>query len=425
MADIASLIAGFNPDVLGQMSRIRQYDMDQINLDREGKILSLQDQLAAGTEDLMKKYSIYNPQGARQMFLNEKDQLDRFSRFARKINQAPLERRAQMYGQLIKAAPRLGIDVSDIPSVYNEEAQAYLMAADGLDMTSYQEAQLEENRLNREAAREREQLDLYKPTTTMRDYEFFKQQLMNNGVSENEASQTALGAVKKGVNVNVGDSTAPQAKKFNEQLGKAWAEDYSSINAAAKNANNTISTSDEIIKIANNPNVYFGPGAKYVKGTKKLAQSLGLADFGDSVNQADVMTAYGNRLAMQMRNPDSGFGLTGSTSDRDVQFLLDSVPNLSQTREGAIYLANLSKASAQRDRDLAKLANEYRRKNGVFDSNDFFVSVVEKYDEENPLIKPEEINKVLKKTGKDLTENKYSNGETVITKAGFKIREIK
>lgn len=409
MADIISLIAGYSPDVLGQMSRINQYDMDQINLNREGKILSLQDQLAAGTEDLMKKYSIYNPQGARQMFLNEKDQLDRFSRFARKINQAPLERRAQMYGQLIKAAPSLGIDVSDIPSVYNEEAQAYLMAADGLDMTSYQEAQLEENRLNREAANQRNLLDLYKPTTTMRDYEFFKQQLMNNGMSENEASQTALGAVKKGVNVNLGDSAAPQAKKFNEQLGKAWADDYSSINAAAKNANNTISTSDEIIKIANNPNVYFGPGAKYVKGTKKLAQSLGLADFGDSVNQADIMNAYGNRLAMQMRNPDSGFGLTGSTSDRDVQFLLDSVPNLSQTREGAIYLANLSKASAQRDRDLAKLANEYRRKNGVFDSNDFFVSVVEKYDEKNPIVRPEEINKLLKKTGKDLTENKYSN----------------
>ena len=56
MADIASLIAGYSPDVLGQMSRINQYDMDQINLNREGKILGLQDQLAAGTEDLMKKY---------------------------------------------------------------------------------------------------------------------------------------------------------------------------------------------------------------------------------------------------------------------------------------------------------------------------------------------------------------------------------
>lgn len=408
MADLTSLIANFSPDVLGQMSRINQYDYNKLQTDREQKLMSIQDQLAAGTEDLMKKYSIYNPQGARQIYLNEKEQLDRFSRFARKINQSSPELRAQMYGQLIKAAPGLGIDVSDIPTEYNDEAQAYLDAADGLDMSSYQQAMLEENRLNREATRRREMMDLYKPTTTMKDYEFFKQQLINNGMSENEASQIALGAVKKGVNVNVGDNTAPQAKKFNEQLGKAWADDYSSINAAAKNANNTISTSDEIIKIANNPNVYFGPGAKYIKNTKKLAQSLGLADFGDSVNQADIMTAYGNRLAMQMRNPDSGFGLTGSTSDRDVQFLLDSVPNLSQTREGAIYLANLSKASAQRDRDLAKFANEYRRKNGVFDSNDFYVNVVEKYDKENPLIKPEDINNILKKSGKSTNQGKYS-----------------
>lgn len=367
MADIASLIAGYSPDVLGQMSRINQYDMDQINLNREGKILGLQDQLAAGTEDLMKKYSIYNPQGARQMFLNEKDQLDRFSRFARKINQAPLERRAQMYGQLIKAAPRLGIDVSDIPSVYNEEAQAYLMAADGLDMTSYQEAQLEENRLNREAANQRmltqdrlERERLAEEYARKLQLEEYKASLKNNQQEEfnnlKDADKEALVAAEN----------LPLAEQKLNDLISLIGKGYSSDNAIE---GYLLSTSGKLGAT--------GGTIQEQRKNQLLAE-----------NQA-------KNVILPLLRQTLGAQFTENEGKRILALLVPDPNEPISVRQDKVrqYIGEL--------RDKVKSSIRGRR--------------LEKY-----ITNDSVRNLIIDKPAKN-----SSNGETVITKAGFKIREIK
>lgn len=50
--------------------------------------------------------------------------------------------------------------------------------------------------------------------------------------------------------------------------------------------------------------------------------------------EAEVFNAISNQLALLIRNPDSGMGLPGATSNRDLNFLIESVPNLGTSVEG-------------------------------------------------------------------------------------------
>lgn len=239
MADLPSLIASFRPDGAAQVAKLIQNDFnqaraaqEQLDYDRNRKIMSIQDQLAAGTEDLMKKYSIYNPQGAGQIYLNEKAQIEKMSRIARNINQAPLERRGAMWEQIYKNAGRLGLDMSDVPALYGEDAQNLLDIYSNLDMSSYQQAQIEESKLNREDAMERlllqdklqRERDREKAIRDM-ELETYKQSLKNNQQEEfnklKDADKEALVAAEN----------LPLAEQKLNELIKLIDRGYNSENA--------------------------------------------------------------------------------------------------------------------------------------------------------------------------------------------------
>jgi hypothetical protein len=77
-----------------------------------------------------------------------------------------------------------------------------------------------------------------------------------------------------------------------------------------------------------------GALAKLSKGAKSFVQSL----FPDAdikgLAEAEVFNAISNQLALLIRNPDSGMGLPGATSNRDLSFLIESVPNLGTSVQG-------------------------------------------------------------------------------------------
>lgn len=64
-----------------------------------------------------------------------------------------------------------------------------------------------------------------------------------------------------------------------------------------------------------------------------LDMGITIADSATEVPLMQTLAAAQGSLALRMRNPESGFGLTGSTSDRDLKFLQQTVGSISNTKE--------------------------------------------------------------------------------------------
>jgi hypothetical protein len=77
-----------------------------------------------------------------------------------------------------------------------------------------------------------------------------------------------------------------------------------------------------------------GALAKLSKGAKSFVQSLFPDTEIEGLAESEVFNAISNQLALLIRNPDSGMGLPGATSNRDLSFLIESVPNLGTSVEG-------------------------------------------------------------------------------------------
>lgn len=76
-----------------------------------------------------------------------------------------------------------------------------------------------------------------------------------------------------------------------------------------------------------------GTGRTTIVAAKKALSLVTGQDY-EGVAEAEVFGALSNQLALAIRNPDSGMGLPGATSNRDIQFLIDSIASLDKTREG-------------------------------------------------------------------------------------------
>lgn len=157
MADIVSLIAGFNPAGFYNENRALDLQNDAQNMQnsRERKIMSLQDQLASNVQDPWGQYRIYNPQGARQTYLADQEQLEIGSRFARNFKNIDPRNREKAYLQFLKYAPKIGVDVSDLPAYYDAaQIDPFMEQMASLGLSSREQAALEAEDKRIESQRE-------------------------------------------------------------------------------------------------------------------------------------------------------------------------------------------------------------------------------------------------------------------------------
>jgi hypothetical protein len=118
-------------------------------------------------------------------------------------------------------------------------------------------------------------------------------------------------------------------------------------------------------------------------GLMTLAQAAGLS-------RVELFQATANMRALEMRNPESGYGLTGNTSDRDIIYLSNAVIQLSKTEAANEALLIMERA---RDRRLLLVATtqmqsiRLNRGEGTIGS---YESLKEALKDE-PLLKPKEV----------------------------------
>ena len=118
------------------------------------------------------------------------------------------------------------------------------------------------------------------------------------------------------------DETMRQVVKSNNDRSKA-----------ANNANDQDFQYNKLLELMKDGTLNTGAFAKFSLEAKKALSAVTGVDI-ESLDKAEAFTAITNQLALRIRNPDSGLGLTGNTSNADLQFLRESIPSLERTIGG-------------------------------------------------------------------------------------------
>jgi hypothetical protein len=102
--------------------------------------------------------------------------------------------------------------------------------------------------------------------------------------------------------------------------------------------------------------------SKSFKGV--LSSVLGVEIEG--LAEAEALEAISNKLALEVRNPASGMGLPGATSNRDLDFLIAAIPGLRKSVKGNRLMIALAKEQHKMRQALNREQSRIIKENGGY-----------------------------------------------------------
>lgn len=176
-----------------------------------------------------------------------------------------------------------------------------------------------------------------------------------------------------------------QESEFGKTVGKAFGDQYADVMKADMAAPFTIAKYDRLGQLLGD--VKTGKFKGTIVDLKAAAKAAGfdLSAMGirDDVAPAQAARALSNMLALEMRNPAGGAGMPGAMSDKDREFLVQSIPGLENDPAAISTMIDYRKRLAKRDQQVAKMARDYRKKTGLFDEG--FYEELAQWSEKNTL----------------------------------------
>jgi hypothetical protein len=165
-----------------------------------------------------------------------------------------------------------------------------------------------------------------------------------------------------------------------KKVGGFFGEEYGNVLKAGTSAQSKLNRYNRLGELLADVDTgkFTGAGLEVAKA----ARSLGF-NVSDKVGNLEAAQALSGEIALELRNPSGGAGMPGAMSDADRQFLQNMVPGLQTTPQGRTLMLDTAKRLAQRDIDVARIARDYRRRNGQIDEG--FYEELAGFSEANPL----------------------------------------
>jgi hypothetical protein len=164
-------------------------------------------------------------------------------------------------------------------------------------------------------------------------------------------------------------------------VGEAFGKQYATIQEAGFKSNSMINNAQRLNTLLDKVNT--GKLTPLGVDIASAAESLGFKGIDPKLGNKQAAESLSNEMALQLRNPSGGAGMPGALSDADRVYLQSMTPNLTKTPEGRKLISETMITLAKRDQDVAKLARDYRKKNGGFDEG--FYDELAKWSAANPL----------------------------------------
>ena len=287
------------------------------------------------------------------------------------------------------AAPRTQVAQADIPMAGATPAQGFAIPQGAAPvqtgptiLPNLSTEQLQQLRGMRGLPKERQDLidmalkerqELSKPTDAMRGYLFARQQGYTGTFMDYQQELRRAGATN--VNIDRGET------KYDEEMGKQFAQLNKEIIDGARDGRRKIAVLSRMEGILSDPNVYTGAGANLVLQAKRMAKAMGF-DVGD-LSGPEAIQAISNQFALELRNPSGGAGMPGALSDKDREFLQQSVPGLERTPGGNRLIIDYMRRMAERSIQVDKLRRDYVRQHKRLDEG--FYDILAEWSEANPI----------------------------------------
>ena len=165
------------------------------------------------------------------------------------------------------------------------------------------------------------------------------------------------------VNVNTAEGIAGAGqKKATEKLGEGIGDRADKRLTQAFEGTRQNQQLDRI-KLAISRGADTGLGEETILDLRNLASTLIGTPVSEQMGEQELIRTISNEMALRLRNPESGLGLTGNTSNKDLDFLKASVVGLSRTEQGNLLIIEMM----QRFNQLkVAAANEQQR---IIDNN--------------------------------------------------------
>ena len=130
--------------------------------------------------------------------------------------------------------------------------------------------------------------------------------------------------------------------------------------ASARQNDNTLNRLDKLNEVA-----FSGIAAPAYKVAARLGDAIGIETEG--LTETELFDSLSNQLVLGQTSK-----LTGVLTDKDMDLLASTVPQLSQTKEGRKQLISIMKEINGATKDKARLAAKFRKENdGQFDDMAF------------------------------------------------------
>lgn len=197
----------------------------------------------------------------------------------------------------------------------------------------------------------------------------------NSAYQKYEFDKAREGATRVSQNVN-----STQEREEHKAVGKFFGEAYADIQRAGFAAAENIARAERLGQLLEG--VHTGKFAPLGLEVSKAAQAIGF-NIDPNVGNKEAAEALANQMALELRNPAGGAGMPGALSDKDREFLKQMIPGIGVTPEGRKKILFTMKQIAKRNQEVARMAREYRKRNGELD--DGFYDELFTFSSANPL----------------------------------------
>ena len=220
---------------------------------------------------------------------------------------------------------------------------------------------------------------------------------------------------KPGVQVNLGGAQDPLVTEADEgakKIGQGTGDAFVKIQNAGNSATGQLNRLTALREFGNRAGT--GKLSKVKSSSLRTIDAIFGSDFSkrEEVTNQQIIEMFSNRMALELRNPESGGGLTGSTSERDLTFLIESIPGIGNEDLAFDVSVELLSRFEQRKVETAKLAREFKRelikdgdrvvkKRGQFSFS--FAERLAQFNTENPMSFGDLVEKVRAATAKPKT----------------------
>jgi hypothetical protein len=187
-----------------------------------------------------------------------------------------------------------------------------------------------------------------------------------------------------------------QESAFQKRVGQEMGDQYANLLKADMNAPAAIGKYERLGSLLGQVNTgkFKGATTDIKAAAKGLGIDLTAVGVADDVAPAQAARALANQIALELRNPAGGAGMPGAMSDKDREFLIQSIPGLENDPSAIGKMIEYRVKLARREQEVAKKARAYRKKNGRFDEG--FYDELQEWSSKNPLFPQAEVKPVPK-----------------------------